>query len=739
MVCRHGNRGQGSRLARTAWLILAVAVPSVLGAQQDTAPAPADTFADAAARTLISRARAARDRDIQGIRSYEGTLREHLYVGLTAFRFRRERGLFEQERIARLRWSAEGERAIQWLGARQAIPIVGADTRREEVAAQGEVGKAGVQFKADLRKGLPDDLLHASDLPNFAFDPSGDRLAFGGDWALHPLSDSAGAAYRFASGDTLRISLPGQERDVVLYEVKVEPRRADFHLVAGSLWFDAESASLVRATYKPARAFDLSLDEPEDAEDVPGFLKPVQAELSYITVEYSLHELRYWLPRRFALEGEVRLGRLVTMPLTVEWSIGDYSVNDSTTRIAVTGPLPPGWSRREVTVEGSKGVRHHMTVVVPDPHSVLTSPTLSESFGARTPTAFTDDEIDELKGELQALVPTYGQFKPSFAWGLERGLVRYNRVEGLSIGGAVTLPLTPATSFDVEARIGTGDRKPNVTAALRHGSDDRAWTLAAYHRLQAMGDHGNPFSITSSLGNLVLGTDRGEYYRVTGASIGRRRMGQRVRWDAQAFYEHQRPVARESTFFLLQSVRDDTVNAVLPAADVSLAGGRTTVSWFSGIDPSGLILTGRLTAEVAGGDATYQRASASLSASHPLPMGLAGALEVGAGALWGDDIVQRDFFLGGSSTLRGFDDYSVHGPSFWRARAELATGLAGARVGVFSDAGWVGPRSAFALSDPMVSVGLGGSLLDGLLRADVGRGVRRGSEWKIHLYLDGLF
>ena len=40
--------------------------------------------------------------------------------------------------------------------------------------------------------------------------------------------------------------------------------------------------------------------EPEDADEVPGLIKPVTAEIDYVTVEYSLHEFRYWLPQRFA-------------------------------------------------------------------------------------------------------------------------------------------------------------------------------------------------------------------------------------------------------------------------------------------------------------------------------------------------------------------------------------------------------------------------------------------------------
>lgn len=708
----------------------------VLGQQ---APPPPYAFGDPAVHTLILRAREARDRDVEGIRSYEGVIRERIYVGLTAARFRRERGLFEQERIARLRWSAEGERAIQWLGARQAIPIVGADTRRDEILAEGRIAGAGAEVQNDLRQSLPRELLGEVDLPAFAFDPGGDRLAFGGeDWALHPLADSAVAHYRFRSGDTLRIHLP-PDRDIVLYEVKVEPRRADFHLVAGSLWFDAESASLVRATYKPARAFNLLLDEPEDAEDVPGFLQPVEAEISYITVEYSLQEFRFWLPRRFALEGEARMGRLLRIPLTVEWRVGEYVVNEASSAIPVTGPLAAGWSRREVRTEDDRGRVSYVTVIVPETTELLTSPRLSEEFGVRTPAAFTDQELDDLRGELDALLPTHRRFEPAFSWGLAQGLTRYNRVEGLSLGAAATVPLTPATSVRVEARFGTGDREPNGALTLFHGPEDRRWSLSGYRGLRSMGDWENPFSLTSSLQNLLLGSGRGQFYRATGAALGITRVHPRVRLGLASFYERHEGVALATDFRVLRFLRDDSVAVVLAADPASVGGLRGELRWFSGVDPNGLIITGEWLGEVATGDATYGRSALSLSASHPLPFGLAGAIEVGGGGLWGDALVQRTFFVGGARTLRGFDGNTASGTSFWRARAEVATGFAGARIGFFGDAGWAGPRDAFTLDDPFLSLGAGSSLLDGLLRFDVARGVRRGSGWKVHLYLDGLF
>lgn len=742
MVPQHYPSGNGTRgptprgtLAPLVVLVFG-ALTTPLAAQR--ADAPPDTFRDPAVEALFARAQAARLRDIEGIQSYEGTLRERIYVGITAARFRRERGLFERERVARLRWSSDGERAIHWLGARQAIPIVGADTWRDEVLAEGRTGRAGNEISVDMRREVPDDLLRDVELPAFSFDPAGDRLAFGGDWALHPLSDTAMAHYRYASGDTLRIHLP-PDRDVVLYEVLVEPRRSDFHLVAGSLWFDAESASLVRATYRPARAFNLLLDEPDDAEDVPGFLQPIEAEINYITVEYSLQEFRFWLPRRFALEGEARLGRLARIPLTVEWSVAEYEVNEPRSSIPVTGPLPPGWSRREQRVEDDQGRVSYVTVLVPETRDLLTSAHLSRDFGQRGPTAFTDAEVDQLRDELQALLPTYRRFQPQLSWGLG-GLHRYNRVEGLSLGASATLPLAPSTSVTLEGRFGLSDREPGGTLTLRHGPEDRRWVLTAYHRLDGMGDWTSPFSLTTSLEALLFGSARSQYYRATGASLGRERGGDGFSASVEGFYERHGAVS-VATGFSVKGLfsDDDTVASVIPADEASVGGVRGELRWFRGTDPNGLILTGNLLGEVAGGDAAYRRGALILSASHPLPLGLAGALEVGGGALWGDFLVQRSFFLGASGSLRGFDADVVGGSSFWRARAELASGFAGARLALFSDAGWAGPRDDFTLDDPLVSVGVGTSLLDGLLRFDVARAVRRGGGWKVHFYLDGLF
>jgi len=295
------------------------------------------------------------------------------------------------------------------------------------------------------------------------------------------------------------------------------------------------------------------------------------------------------------------------------------------------------------------------------------------------------------------------------------------------------------TSAAAEARFGTGDRRPYGTVTLFRGPQDRQWSLSTYHRLAAMGDWANPFSITHSAQNLLFGLDQGQYYRVTAAGLSYSRVGQKTRTTLTGFAERHRAAAVETDFFLLHAVRERSPEALVQASAVDVQGGRAEFRWFHGSDPNGLIVSGQLLGEAAVGGTTYQRGAASFALSHPLPLGLAGAVEVGAGSVWGDAPIQREFFIGGASTLRGFDNESLYGPSFWRGRAELASGFAGARIVAFGDAGWAGSRSDFSLSDPWVAVGLGSSLLDGLVRFDLARGVRRGSEWKLHLYLDGLF
>jgi hypothetical protein len=89
--------------------------------------------------------------------------------------------------------------------------------------------------------------------------------------------------------------------------------------------------------------------------------------------------------------------------------------------------------------------------------------------------------------------------------------------------------------------------------------------------------------------------------------------------------------------------------------------------------------------------------------------------------------------------LRGYDGGVLGGNAFWTARAEIANSFPAARISLFTDAGWAGDRKDFGNGRPLLSAGVGGSLLDGLIRMDLARGLRNPKGWRFDLYFDGLF
>lgn len=102
--------------------------------------------------------------------------------------------------------------------------------------------------------------------------------------------------------------------------------------------------------------------------------------------------------------------------------------------------------------------------------------------------------------------------------------------------------------------------------------------------------------------------------------------------------------------------------------------------------------------------------------------------------------MQSHWYLGGSSTLRGYPAAAASGEAFWRARGELGTSLPLLRLTLFTDAGWAGVADVDAArtARPLLSAGAGISLLDGVVRLDVARALRAPTGWRAHFYLDGV-
>jgi hypothetical protein len=52
--------------------------------------------------------------------------------------------------------------------------------------------------------------------------------------------------------------------------------------------------------------------------------------------------------------------------------------------------------------------------------------------------------------------------------------------------------------------------------------------------------------------------------------------------------------------------------------------------------------------------------------------------------------------------------------------------------------GWAGDRTAFWSGQALVGAGIGASVLDGLLRFDLARGLSNPKGWRFEVYVDGV-
>jgi len=692
-----------------------------------TAEPPPDTYSDAGVRSLVELAREARTEIAEGLASYQGRMWERSYFGISGSGFRRERGIYTEERLSTIRWSADGDHVVRWEGARRDIPIAGASSQRSDNLAGA------------LARDLAGDRSEAQEPvvpPPLAYDPGSDRIAFGGEWALNPLADSAALHYRFRSGDTLTIQLPGQDRSIVLAEVQVEPRRSEFRLLSASLWFDVETGHLVRAGYRPSRPFDFVVDAADDADLPPGFLRPMRAEIRYVTIDHGLYDLRWWIPRRFTFEGEVQIAAFVRFPIALEWSVDDIRVNEPGTLIPEV--IPEGWRVREATI-GEEGDERVVTVLVPTVEELRNSPELM--YGRRVARGiFSEGELRNLRRTLDRIGSAGSAFSGvRLAWGSQDRLTRYNRVEGLSTGVAAAIAVTPRVDVRGEVRYGFADREFGGEVRLRRGAVDRREEIAVFRRLASSTEWATPESLGSSLASALWGGDYAPFHRSVGAEAVIRRESRLLSQELRLFAERHESAVRGTHAHLSRLWTDRDMRENPEATEGSWGGAALRLRWEGGADPSRPRAFGSIRGEAATGSSDYGRAWVSAGVAVPLLPRVAVAVEGGGGGTVGELPAQRHFFPGGPSVFRASPAGDFSGEAFWFARGELGSGLPLLRTVAFVEALGVGSGKTFRSVEPVVAVGGGLSLLDGLFRLDVARVVQGGSGWHILAYTDGLF
>ena len=359
-------------------------------------------YRDPVARELVARARASRSELGKSIVSYTALVRQR---GAAMLRMPlRDRLIDREESAARIRWSRDGDEVVQVLALR-------------------ETGMSGTESG------------HLHNMSDEIFDPAGDRIYFalnefgmGGDddefWTQHPLADGSEEHYSYASGDTMTVRLSG--RTIRAVQLNVIPRVPSFHYFTATLWIEPESGALVQAVYRPARALNILADTAiVDAEDqehlwvIPGIFKPFEIDFESIIVQYSLWDLKHWLPRLSRVEGYFRAGT-VRVPFSQETSYEVESVvDDSDGHVAAMTPeqVVASWggtdlkdyTNREESKEGSHtrvfgptGTR----VFAPTDLAVLTeSEELPPPIWDASPVFVSDGELEALVEALEKAVP----------------------------------------------------------------------------------------------------------------------------------------------------------------------------------------------------------------------------------------------------------------------------------------------------------------------------------------------
>ena len=737
--------------------------PAAVVAPSDTVRAPrraavtptleASAFTDAAARSLLLRARAARLGVDSALVAYRAKSYRRATVSLGFRDVGLERTLYRQETSGLVQWSRSTGAKVTLTGARQASPLVPNAVRGNTVVP----------------------------LPYF---PGSEQLWIGGSAVVreevdetrvvHPFATGSEAYYTYAIGDSVQLSLPGG-RTITIRELRVTPREPKYNVFVGSFWFDDASAQLVRATYRLAAEADLtsrlqkSIDE--GTSNVPFLVRqlafPIRAELSMISIESALFEGQFWLPRSHVASGTVRLnvGRL---PLSVEEKFSYESVNGDAPPPPPSGVAGgirfdtlnrvPTKLRREV-VRGwlkAEGERRKAECAAGP-----TWKTLQERYGGRLTTfvevpcdtvalARSSDlpermfEADEERpgqvadGEHGLDLARQAAFRPQLpTWtaGLADGMLRYNRVEGFSLGARIRQELGAGLVLDGLARIGLGDRWVNAELGLARTNGTMTWRLAAYAKTVSVTDWGTPFGFPESLLSALIARDEGFYARTWGGELMRQVGGDQLR----IFVEGQGK-APVTTRWSARYFGDDP--AFLPniiAREGTWAGAELRRRWARGVDPVGGRWTLDARAEGAGGATSYGRFALDGMAAASVG-GVAGTMSLALGSAVGTLPAQRAWLLGGARTVRGQVAGTMSGDAFWLARAEVGPTWPFVRPVIFYDAGWAGSRAGQPLAArPMSGAGVGATALDGFLRLDLATGIWPRSGLRIDFSYDARF
>lgn len=709
--------------------------------------------------SLVAKARLARYQQDSTLAEYRTVVKQRASSGFGLSKVfgvglpGRERLAARFESVARVGWHHQQGAWGEVIGARAVVPFVGItepdDAEETALILPYHPGRDELWPISELREAMPH---HA-------------------DWIRHPLETGSDTLYQFTLGDSLTMGLASGQL-VRLREIVVRPRRPSEQLIVGSLWVDVVTGSLVRAAYRPSTPLDLwPLFEREmdrDDRDIVRKFGPYVGTVREIVIEHGLYEGRFWLPRlrTASAEGTAR-GALIS--LTIEQSFRyetvrgmppgevtrperptpDVDPRDGRVRRSQwngermrgsecrpTGQIPDAlWSpdslgEGQTRIVYMEGIRFR--VLSPcDKKVLITSPSLPKSIYGDGEELFTETDFARLRSDAMSALSMGRQARwnplpPTIHYGIEHGLLRYNRIEGLSAGVMAERILGDGYAASATVRVGVADLVPNAEATLWRTNMRRSIGGTAYRRLIAANDWGNPFSAGASVVAAAFGRDDGYYYRTYGVEITGAYQGS-TNGPAHAwrvFGEHQGDAAVETQRSIANVVNGLRFRPNIDATTADFAGIAWAGNLSAGSDPRRVRFSTMVKGEAAvrSGSTGFGRAALEMKLARGFGRSVETTIAGAAGTSVGQLPVQRLWYLGGAHSVRGFDPGAMIGESFWFGRAEIGKGHPLFRPSLFADIGWAGPRSGFSRAERTIhGYGAGISVLEGMIRVDVAR------------------
>lgn len=534
---------------------------------------------------------------------------------------------------------------------------------------------------------------------------------------------------------------------------------------------------------------------------VSGTFRPAKASLDAISVEYGLYQGRFWLPRANSATASAQLG-FMRVPVRIDEKFvyddvnGDFTLpalppprtvvvlrdsahpatsardtirvsdNDTGSSVGVTvgvggnsrdtstagkrvadsvrkqgGPrarteqckTDSVWTRVETRYEGALRIAYAM----PCDETILASaPELPPAYAADEE-LFDTKSRDELLASLDlSLQPAFAPQMPTIRTGSD--VIRYNRVEGLSVGVLATQVLGAGYTVTGVARIGHADLHANGELSLARSNGRRTVSGTVYHRLSAVNpEWAGALSLGPSLPAFLYTRDEGFYFRNMGFELAERREQRRGALEYKLFVERQWTAGDTgvvNTFSLGRVFANKRFRQNILTEPLSITGIAGSWSRAFGDNPNGFRFATITRGEAGTGTFEYVRGSVEGTLSRSIGR-FSTAVTGSAGSSYGDLPIQRNWYVGGLRTVRGQIAGTQAGDAFWLGRAEIGTRNGFFRPVGFFDVGWAGSRDAIGKTQPQRGAGFGVGLLDGLFRIDFSRGLYPNKRWRTDIYL----